>query len=82
MEIIAFIHPFVMEQEFCIFKDNLCIKSFTCNLENMTKKIYEICEKENINQVHFHGGQLYALQFRDEFISHKFGNKNINIIID
>ena len=82
MEIIAIIHPFVMEQEFCIFKDNLCIKSFTCNLENMGKKLYQVCEKEKISKIHFHGGQLYALKLRDEFIANKFGNKYIEITID
>lgn len=83
MEIIATIHPFVMEQNFYVIDEKgECIKTFTCNLENMGKKLYQACEKENISKIHFHGGQLYALKLRDEFIANKFGNKNIEINID
>lgn len=82
MEIYATIHPFVIKQNFYIVDKNECIKTFTCNLENMGKKMYQICEQKDINKIHFHGGQLYALKLKDEFIAHKFGNKHIEIIID
>lgn len=82
MEIIAIIHPFVMAQEFCIFNGEKYLETYTCNLENMNQKIYEVCQTKGIDKVHFHGGQLYALKFRDELISNKFGNKKIEVVID
>ena len=81
--IVAYIHPFVLEQEISIYGDNGELwRTFSCTLDQMEQMLYEICESYGVQDVHIKGGQLYAMKFKDDFVANKFGNKNINIIIE
>lgn len=79
--IVATIHPFVREQEIYVYIDGECVTITKCIIDDMCEKIYELCEKYDINRVDFQGGQLYSLKFRDDFIANKFGNRHIEIHI-
>lgn len=79
--ITASIHPFVLGQEIYVYIDNECVKIIETTIDQMSNKIYSLCEQYHIEDVHLYGGQLYALKWRDDFIAHKFGKKNIEIHI-
>lgn len=79
--VVGTIHPFVLGQEILVYIDSQCIQVVECTLENMNEKVYQLCEKYNINKVCFVGGQLYALKFKDELVANKFGNKHIEVTI-
>lgn len=79
--VIASIHPFVFGQEINIYIEDKYHSTVECVLEDIPQKIYKICEDYKINKVHFYGGQLYALKFKDMFVSHKFGKRNIEVHI-
>lgn len=79
--VIGYIHPFVLGQQIAIYENEKEIASFDCTLDQMEEMIYNLCVTYNVNKVIFKGGQLYALKFKDNFIAHKFGNKNIEVQI-
>ena len=79
--VVAIIHPFVREQEISVYINSECVKVINVTLDKMDKEIYRLCEQFDIDKVNFVGGQLYALKFKDEFITNKFGNKNIEVHI-
>lgn len=79
--IVAQIHPFVLEQEINTYVDGECVQTIKCTLDNMCERIYMLCQKYDIFNVHFYGGQLYALKFKDEFAACKYGNRPIEIHI-
>ena len=80
-EVVATIHPFVLGQEIYVYVGDECVQVLETTIDQMCEKIYMLCEKYNLTQVHLYGGQLYALKWKDEFVAHKFGKKNIEIHI-
>ena len=79
--VVAYVHPFVMEQEISIYENNKLISNFKCTLDQMEEMIYNLCAEGDIHKVIFKGGQLYALNFNDHLTAHKFGNHKINVEI-
>ena len=79
--VIATIHPFVFGQEIMAYIDEKNVQTIECTIEDIPEKVYLLCEKYNINKVHFYGGQLYALKFKDMFVANKFGKRNIEVHI-
>lgn len=79
--VVATIHPFVFGQEIYAYVGDECVQVIETTIDQICDKIYMLCEKYNIDEVHFHGGQLYALKWRDDFVAHKFGKKNIEVHI-
>lgn len=78
---VATIHPFVLGQEIMIYNKDKCIKVVECTLDTMCDIVYSLCERYDINEVHFIGGQLYALKFKDNFTACKYGKRKINVSI-
>ena len=80
-KIAATIHPFVLGQEIYIYQDGKYIKTVECTLETMCPLINKLCNEYNIDDVHFYGGQLYSLKFKDEFAANKYGKRKIKVHI-
>lgn len=79
--VVATIHPFVLGQEVMVYIDSKCVQVLECTLEDICEKIYALCEQYDITKVNFIGGQLYSLKFKDQFVSNKFGKRNIEVHI-
>lgn len=79
--IVATIHPFILGQEIYAYVGNECVQIIECTIDNMPQMVYQLCDRYNLNEVHFYGGQLYALKWKDEFAANKFTNRKINIHI-
>lgn len=80
--ITATIHPFVVQQEICVYVGNECVQITSADIDHVCEQICTLCKKYNIDEVYFHGGQLYALKWKDDFTSHKFTKQDIHIHID
>ena len=80
-KIVVTIHPFVFGQEITAYVGDECVQVIECTIENIPQSVYQLCEKYNIDEVHFWGGQFYSKKFKDEFIANKYGNKKINVYI-
>lgn len=79
--VIATIHPFVLGQEINIYINNECVRIVECTVNNMCDIISKVCDEYDINTVHFYGGQLYALKFKDDLVANKFSKRKIEVHI-
>ncbi len=80
-QIVVTIHPFMLEQEIFVYVGEEPAQVISCTLETMPERIYTLCERYGIEDVHFHGGQFYAHKFSDQLVMNKFGKKNIKVHI-
>ena len=80
--IVATIHPFVLDQEIYAYVGDECVQIVEVPLDHVCEKICSLCKKYNIDEVYFHGGQLYALKWKDDFTAHKFTKQDIHVHID
>lgn len=79
--IVTNIHPFVIEQEVCVYQNGECVKTVKCALDDLEKTCIALCKEYNIHTIDTKGGQLYAMKIK-EHINAKFDlNEDIEVNI-
>lgn len=62
--IVTMIHPFVMEQEVCVYQNGECVKVVKCTLDDIEKTCIDLCNEFDIDIIDTKGGQLYAMKMK------------------
>lgn len=80
--VIAMIHPFIIDQDIKVYKNDECVETLKCKLDEVEQTCCFLCRKYNIHELNLDGNQFYAKHFKDKFIQHKFiNNFDINVQI-
>lgn len=78
--IVATIHPFVIEQEVCVYQNGECVKTVKCNLDDVHKVCMKLCKEFDIHTVDIGGhNQLYSMHIKDKIVEDNFDNFAVEV---
>ena len=81
--IIAYIQPFLAEQEIAVYADGVCVKTQKVgNIDDIAPVCYALSKEYSINQIDLAGAFGYVQRIKDDILTQgEFDSNELNVTI-